>query len=394
MCRVKLGLVGLGSVSQRGILPHLAQEDARAKVELVAVCDVVAERARETARRYGVPEAYSDYAEMLARADIEAVAIATPIGLHYAQTMAALEAGKHVYVQKAMTTTLAEATRVVETARRLGRKLVASPGQVLNPTIQRVRRLIQEGVIGKVYWAFGANMGAGHEYEAFRAGDDVLHNVDPSWYYQRPGGGPLYDMAVYSLHTLTTVLGPARRVSAFSGIGLRERRWKDKIIPVEMDDNTLVLLDFGENTFGLVAGQNCHAGRRLPWGAIGFYGSDGAIELGSQPPEITVLSRRALSGTLGFSQGAFIASTAHERPPYVTGPHLFIPEAHVYADIMHLVECILEDRPPLVTGEQARHVVEIMEKAYLSAQTGQTYTLETTFPVAEIEARLQERVKV
>ena len=65
-----------------------------------------------------------------------------------------------------------------------------------------------------------------------RSGDDVLSNVNPSWYWRKPGGGPLYDMTVYALHTLTGVLGPARRVTAMSGVRIpggsgaaRSTRW-------------------------------------------------------------------------------------------------------------------------------------------------------------------------
>src|ERR1700738_1300810 len=100
--KIKVALAGLGSVSQRGILPHLAEADALEKMELVACCDIVADRAKETARVFGWRESYGDYDEMLAKADVEAVLIATPIPAHYDQTMKALNVGKHVYVQKTM----------------------------------------------------------------------------------------------------------------------------------------------------------------------------------------------------------------------------------------------------------------------------------------------------
>ena len=96
--KVQVGLVGLGALSQRAILPHLAQEDARAKVEPVALCDNAPGRAEASAAKWGWREAYTEYDEMLARADVEAVLIVTPIGLHHRQVKAALEAGKHVYV--------------------------------------------------------------------------------------------------------------------------------------------------------------------------------------------------------------------------------------------------------------------------------------------------------
>jgi predicted dehydrogenase len=359
-------------------LPHLAQEDALQKMELVACCDVVAERAKETARVFGWQEWYGDYDEMIAKADVEAVLIATPIPAHYDQVMKALGAGKHVYVQKTMTTTLAEASDVVDLAARQGRKLVASPGQMLRPLNQQIKRVLQEGVIGKVYWVFTTNAGGGHEFESLRSGAGVRQAIDPTWYYKR-GGGPMYDMAVYSLHTLTGILGPVKRVTGMSAIGLPQRLWREKVIDVEMDDNTLLLLDFGDGVFALSSGQNAVTSPSIGWGRFTIWGSDGALDVvPGRGLEIT--SRKAMAGALGFENGMLtVPATGAGDLPGVVGPHLSIQEPHVYADILHLVDCLLEDRPPFVTGEHARHVVEIIEKGYLASQTGQTQEIESRF---------------
>jgi predicted dehydrogenase len=376
--KVRVALAGLGSVSQRGILPHLAQDDARQKMELVACCDVVGERAADTARVFGWREWYSDYDEMLLKADVEAVLIATPIPFHYAQVMKALQAGKHVYVQKTMTTSLAEANDVVETAQRKALKLVASPGQMLRPQNQQIKRLLKEGVIGKVYWAFTTNAGGGHEYESLRSGAGIREAIDPTWYYKQ-GGGPVYDMAVYSLHTLTGMLGPVRRVTAMSGVGLPQRTWRDKVIDVEMDDNTLLLLDFGDSVFALAGGQNAVTSPSIGWGRLTISGTEGALDV-VPGRGLEVTSRSALAGTLGFKSGTFVASGGGPGDlPGVVGPHVAIQEPHVYADILHLVDCLREDRTPVVTGAHARHVVEIIEKGYLAARTGQTQELQSTF---------------
>jgi predicted dehydrogenase len=376
--KIKVALSGLGSVSQRGILPHLAQDDALEKMELVACCDVVAERAQETARVFGWKEWYRDYDEMIARADVEAVLIATPIPAHYDQAMKALDAGKHVYVQKTMTTTLADANDVVDLALRKGLKLVASPGELLRPLNQQIKRVLREGVIGKVYWVFTTNAGGGHEYESLRSGQGVRQAIDPTWYYQR-GGGPMYDMAVYSLHTLTGILGPVKRVTGMSGIGLPRRIWRDKVIDVEMDDNTLLLLDFGDGLFALSGGQNAVTSPSIGWGRFAIWGSDGSLDLvPGRGLEIT--SRKAMAGALGFENGMLtIPATGAGNLPGVVGAHLTIQEPHVYADILHLVNCLLEGRAPLVTGEHARHVVEIIEKGYVASQTGQTQVIVSTF---------------
>lgn len=355
---VRLGLVGLGSVSQRGILPHLTQSDLAPVAQLTAVCDVDAGRARATAEKFGVPHWYSDYEEMLAKAPIDAVVIATPIGLHFEQAMAAIQAGKHVHLNKTMTTTLEEANRLIAAARAAGRKLVASPGQLFRPTFRLMRRIVQEGRLGKVFFAAVGRSWAGHEFESFREGDDVLSNINPAWYYKK-GGGPMYDMGVYALHEITTVLGPVKRVTGMSGIAVPRRYFKGEPIDVEMDDNTLLTLDFGDNTFAYVYATNS---RGLPLPGMAICGFEGTL----------TAQRRAvvLNGKEIPVEGEM---------PYQWARHSELPEAHVYSDIMHLVDCILTDREPLVSGEQARHVVEIIEGGYKAAQTGQTYVMTTSF---------------
>src|SRR5438270_1314159 len=120
-----------------------------------------------------------------------------------------------------MTTTAAEADDLITRAERKGVKLVSSPGEMLRPHNRRIRELIRNGDLGRLAWATtGAAFGTYHEREGVRQGEDVLANIDPSWYYRRPGGGPLYDMTVYGLHALTGILGPAKQVTGLSGVGL------------------------------------------------------------------------------------------------------------------------------------------------------------------------------
>src|SRR5438874_1142576 len=78
---------------------------------------------------------------------------------------------------------------------------------------------IEQGAIGKLSWAIcGVAFGRYHESEEpERLEPHAGGPIDPSWYFRKPGGGPLYDMAAYALHGLTSVLGPARRVTALSG---------------------------------------------------------------------------------------------------------------------------------------------------------------------------------
>jgi predicted dehydrogenase len=369
---VRIGVVGAGAIALRGILPHLSQPDVQNRVRLQAVCDPVPGRAEAAAAKYSVARAFTSYEELLAHGDVDAVTIASPIGLHYQQGRQALEAGKHIHFNKTMTTTVAEATELIELAQHKGLKMVASPGEVLRAQHQHIRQLIAEGAIGTLCWAVcGAAFGRYHEQEEFRSGQDVLSNVDPSWYFRRPGGGPLYDMTVYSLHALTTVLGPAQRVTALSGTRVKERAFGGRMVPTDADDNTLILLDFGASLFALAYGAAAGSVAHMQYGS--YFGTNGTI------------SRLALNGEPIAYPGHELAAQAPDASgqqwvlPHVVGPHRTIGEQHVYEDIMQLVDWVRDDTPTPVTAEHARHVIDIIESAYRSVETGQAQTLTTTF---------------
>lgn len=368
---LRLGIVGTGSITLRGLLPHLTLDDVKDKVRITALCDPVLERVQAAADKYAVPHTYSSFEEMLAGNEIDAVSIASPIGFHYEQGKLAIEHGKHVHFNKTMTTTVAEATELIELAQKHKVKLVASPGELINPRLQAVRKLIQEGALGTLTWAVtGSSFGRYHEEEtSVRQGDTPLSNINPAWYFRKPGGGPLYDMSVYGLHAMTAVLGPAKRVTAFSGVRLKEREFMGQMLPTDMDDQTLMVLDFGNAfyalVYGVAAGSLPNMGRPL------IFGTKGVINGGTLNGEIIDYEGRELA-----EKKSYIASL-----PHVTGEHEDIEEAHVYEDVMQLVDWVLEDKPSLATAEHARHVIDIIESAYRSAETGQAQDLNTSFDI-------------
>src|SRR5579862_6121162 len=113
---LRLGVIGCGVVSTRDVLPNLVLPEVRGRLDLVAVCDIVAERARATAEAFGVPTYYGDHEEVVRNPDIDAVVILTPVPHHLPAALAAVQAGKHVYVQKTMTLTVAEADQLIAAA--------------------------------------------------------------------------------------------------------------------------------------------------------------------------------------------------------------------------------------------------------------------------------------
>lgn len=364
---IRLGIIGAGSISLRGILPHLSQPDVRDRVIVTAICDPVVERAHAAAKKFGVAHVYATHQELYTSGQVDAVTIASPIGFHYQQGKEAIAHGLHVHFNKTMSTTVAEATELIELAKQQSIKLVASPGEMLRPLYQQIRRLISEGALGIPTWAIaGAAFGQYHEQESVRQGTDILSNVNPGWYFRSPGGGPLYDMAVYGLHVLTGILGPVKQVTALSGTRMPEREFHGRMIPCDVHDNTLMLLDYGSSLYALVYGVaagellNEHVSQPMIFGTHGMI--SGHL-LNGQPIEYP--------GRVEDAEYSF--------QPHVVGKHRRIEEAHVYEDIMQLVDWVREDEPSIVTAEHARHIIEIIEAAYRAAETGITQTLQTAF---------------
>jgi predicted dehydrogenase len=372
---LRAGLVGCGSLAQRGVLPHLSQPDAQERVRLVAVADAVAERAQQTAARFGVPAHFASIEAMLEAVELDMVLVLTPIPFHYANALAAIEAGKHVYVQKALTTTLAEADALLAARDRAGVRLAAAPGYELFPATAQMRAIVDEGRLGRVCMAYTYTMGFGHEHEPIRAGEGQLAAIDPSWYY-RPGAGPLPDVTVYSLQLATSVLGPVRRVTALANTIRPQRTWRGSTITIEIEDNNVLLMEFASGALVVAAGSDCRGNRRTPWGGLTIYGTTGVLDVTAVDNNSGYPTDFELQAGRDAPRGFSVALT---EQPYLTPAHLALEEPHVYVDIMDLADAVREGRAPRAGGEQARHVVEVIERGRAAARTGQAQELVSAF---------------
>jgi predicted dehydrogenase len=159
-----------------------------------------------------------------------------------------------------------------------------------------------------------------------------------------------------------------------SGIRIPDRHFGGRTMATEMDDNTGLLLDFGNALF--VFAYAAAAGAINPqFGATTFHGTGGTLDgilLNGEPIDVP-----GREDTLAAPVWDWEVQC--RTLPHVTGPHRAIPESHVFEGVMQLVRWVRDGIPSRATAEQARHVVEIIEAGYRAAETGQTQTLHTTF---------------
>jgi len=145
MAKLNLGFVGCGGIA--GFMARVSKWVPR--VRLSACCDNHAERVQAFAKKFRIPQAFTDYAEMLEKADLDAVYLAVPHHLHYEMILSAVEAGKPVFVEKPLTRTLAEGQKLVESG--LGQKVGVNYQYRYDSGCYAIARAVQVGALGKVH---------------------------------------------------------------------------------------------------------------------------------------------------------------------------------------------------------------------------------------------------
>jgi len=350
-----IGLVGCGTIAYHNYIPEI-QEMPNA--EIIAVCDILPERAKRYAEEFNIKEWYQNIDDMLKNSDFEILVDTTSIPSHFEINLKALQTGKHLYSQKPITVTVKECEILINEAKKRNLKISASPIHMLRADIQEAKRIIDSGLIGKISFARCSVSHGGPEYFQFR-------DVDPTWFY-RPGGGSLLDLGVHALHMLTGLLGPAKRVHSFSGISEKRRIARSgsfdgkEIIPM-VDDNTLLLLDFEDATFGMIDCTYCAKATKSP--SLEIFGSRGTITFiqGENTPFVIFVDdiERNIRGWIE--------------------PEINLPRVKQSCGVEDLISSIEEEREPVLRAEHALHVIEITEKAVLSAKERKTFELETTF---------------
>ena len=262
----RIGILGAGNIFAR----YVTGMSRYPELPIVRVGDVDTARAKAAAEEHGIA-AWGDDLDLYGDDSVDIAVNLTPPAHHAATVTTALKAGKHVYVEKPLATTVAEGRDVLQVAAGSGRVLGSAPDTFLGSAAQTARRAVDDGLIGE---PVGASMFIGHsKAEAW--------HPDPRFLF-RPGGGPVLDMGPYSIAILVNLLGPIRTVAAASRIGAPVRtvtapgRAVDSI-PVEVPTHAGAILRFGSGVIGTAQMSFDVWDSDLPHAEI--YGTQGTLSL-------------------------------------------------------------------------------------------------------------------
>ena len=351
---MRVGVIGVGVISAQ----YFAAFPRLPGLELTAVADVNEARAREVAAEQGVAARTVD--ELLDADDVDVVLNLTIPAAHVEVGTRALQAGKHVFAEKPLGLSVAEAAPMLALAAEQGLRVGSAPDTVLGTGVQTARRLLDDGVIGAPVSAAATWSAPGHE----------RWHPAPAFYYQ-PGGGPLLDMGPYYVTSLVTLLGPVERVV---GAGRRTTRPRTiatgpsagTAIPVDVDTTVTAIL---EHTGGAVSTLTVSFDRwatRAP--LFELYGESGTI---------------AVPDPNRFDDPVEVATA--DAPEWTTAPMTAgYPDAARGYGLADMARAVETDRPHRASGELALHVLDVMESVLASSDAHDVRTLTTT--VARPEA--------
>lgn len=341
---IRLGIVGCGSVMSRPYMSIIRTLESRGLVEIRAACDIRADKQAFVQEQLGIPKFTTDYQEIVTNDEIDLVMVLTSMPEHGPITRAALNNGKHVLVEKPMSIDLDEAAELVALAQDSPGHLLCAPHVILSPTYQAMWKHLARGDIGEVRLARARYGHAGPNWG--------------KWYYQ-PGGGPLFDLGVYNVTSLTGFLGPVQRVTAMVGTAIPERFVDGEQIQVQTEDNFQILLDFGDACFAVVTTGFSMQQYRSP--AIELYGTQGTLQMHGDDwaPEGYDLWQNREGAWKVFDDRA-------PNWPWTDG-------------LRHLVECIAQGTSPIITPEHAYHVLEVMIRATEAGRDGQARDIQSRF---------------
>jgi predicted dehydrogenase len=352
--KIKVGVIGCG-VGRF----HLAGYSKLPNVEVMALAGLDEARCQQLAAEYGIPRLFTDYRDLLALPEIDAVSVCVPNCLHAPVATAALAAGKHVLCEKPLAATVAEGEAIVAAARRARRKLMVSFNYRFRGDSQTLQRHIAAGGLGEVYYVKAGWLR--------RSGIPGIG----SWFtcQAEAGGGPLIDLGVHVLDLALWFLGYPEIVAVsgatYAKFGPRGKGFwgGDRFPPGTAGCDVEDLA----TAFVRLAGGATMA-VETSWASYTSAGDDYHVHLfGDEGGAELTVRNYTQKDTLRFF-GELAGVPTETRPLY---PEMGSHEAA----IRHFVECLVEDREPAASGEQGLAVLRLIAAIYQSAATGREVVL-------------------
>lgn len=345
----KIGIIGAGGISEA----HLQAIKDEPRAEVTAIADVSAEMASHRASRHAIPSVFSDYQEMLAKAEIDAVIVCVPNDLHAETANHALEAGKHVLCEKPMAIHVQQAETMIAAAKRADKILMVGHNNRFRSDAEQVKRLLDEGKLGSVYHA--------------KAGWTRRHGIPGwgSWFTQkeRAGGGPLIDIGVHMLDLTLWLVGHPKPVSVLGQTyakfgpqrrGLSEWGRIDEHGHFDVEDMAVALITFENGfTLSLDASWASHIEKENVF--LKLYGEEGGASLDLIEERLTL-----------YHDWHGVPSTTEMTPK---------PQKERVLLFAHFLDAIEGKTAPICTPEQALYISRLIEAIYTSAQTGEPVRL-------------------
>lgn len=346
---VTVGIIGCGVISEV-YMKNLSS--CFSGVRIKSCADYLSGKSNIRAKQFGVLSVTPE--DLLADPEIQVVLNLTNPAAHADVSLAALQAGKHVYSEKPLATDLAAAKQILSLAEEKGLKVGCAPDTILGAGLQTALKGISDGWIGRPLSACAFYTCRGHE----------RWHSSPAFYYQ-PGGGPHMDMGPYYITALVAALGNVKRVSAMSNAGFSQRFFgvgdhKGERFPVAVDTHYSALLEFDSGCIATVMLSFDIWAANLP--RLEIYGTGGSMSL----PDPNFFD-----GPVGVKG---IGSDGFTQLPLLNPFH----ENLRGIGLAQMCKAIREGGEPLVNAQLAAHVLEVLLALEISAESGTMVTCETT----------------
>jgi predicted dehydrogenase len=346
----RIGITGVGNIS--GIYLENLTGMFGKQVKVTAITDIIFERAEKTASTYGL-KVFNSIAEMVNDPNVDIVLNITPPKNHFETAMAAVNAGKHVFIEKPLCSKREDAQQLLKTAAEKSVRVGGAPDTFLGAGIQTCRKLIDGGFIGKPVAATAVMMGQGPE--SWHPNPEIFY-ID--------GGGPMFDMGPYYITTMVNLLGQVERVSGSAKIisptrTITNNQRYGEIINVKVPTHIAGVLDFSCGAVGtIVTSFDVHS-HSLPF--IEIYGTEGTLKI----PDPNFFGGQVFARRFDDNDWKEI--------PLIKG---YSGNARGLG-ITEMAEAIDEGRPHRASSELAFHVLDIMHGIHDASASGKYVMLES-----------------